>query len=95
MKLKHIADFKVNNPEADFWIIRKGSEKSVGSPTKEFSPEHIGVTVTQPDLVMPAYLFYVFEYLSQQGVFAQLSSGTTNLKNISINDVKNIPIRTA
>jgi restriction endonuclease S subunit len=95
MKLKHIADFKVNNPEADFWITRKGSETTVGSPTREFSPEHIGVTVTRPDLVLPDYLFYVFQYFAQLGIFAQLSSGTTNLKNIKIDDVKNIPLRTA
>jgi restriction endonuclease S subunit len=95
MKLKHIADFNVNNPEADFWIIRKGSENTVGTPTREFSPEHIGVTVTRPDLVIPDYLFYMFKYFAQLGLFSQLAHGTTNLKNISIKDVKNVPIRTA
>jgi len=94
MKLKHIADFKTNNPEADFWIIRKGSETTVGTPTREFSPEHIGVTVTRPDLVLPDYLFYVFQYFVQLGVLSSLSSGTTNLQNIKIKDVKNIPLKT-
>jgi len=93
MKLKHIVDLKVNNPDADFWLIRKGSEKNVGRPTKEFSPEHIGVTVTRHDLVLPSYLYYLFEYFSQMGIFAELSHGTTNLRNISIKDIKNIPIR--
>ena len=49
MKLKHIVDFSINNPDAEFWLIRKGGETTVGRPTREFSPEHIGVTVTRPD----------------------------------------------
>jgi len=92
MKLKHIVDFSVNNPEADFWLIRKGDETTVGTPTREFSPEHIGVTVTRPDLVIPDYLYYVFQYLVNQGKIASLSHGTTRLKNITISDLGNISI---
>lgn len=92
MKLKHIADFKVNNPDADFWLIRKGSETIVGRPTREFTPEHIGVTVTRPDLVLADYLYYVFEYFANQGLIAELSHGTTNLRNIKISDIENISI---
>jgi len=92
MKLKHIVDFSVNNPDADFWIIRKGSETTVGKPTREFSPEHIGITVTRPDLVLADYLYYVFEYLANQGKIAELSHGTTNLRNIRISDLENISI---
>jgi hypothetical protein len=95
MKLKHIVDLKVNNPEADFWLIRKGNANKVGRPTREFSPEHIGVTITRSDLVIPDYLFYVFEHLSNQGVFVSMAQGTTNLQSISIEDLKNIPLRTA
>ena len=92
MKLKHIVDFSVNNPDAEFWIIRKGSETTVGKPTREFSPEHIGVTITRPDLVLPDYLYYVFEYLASQGKIAELSHGTTGLRNIRIRDLENISI---
>ncbi len=95
MKLKHIVDLSVDNPGADFWIVRVGSEKQVGRPTREYSPEHIGVTVTRPDLVIPDYLFYVFEYLAGQGAFAELAQGTTGLKTISVKDLKNIPLRTS
>ena len=95
MKLKHIVDLSVNNPDADFWLIRKGSANMVGRPTREFSPEHIGVTVTRPDLVLADYLFYVFEHLANQGVFVSMAHGTTNLQNIRIKDIKNIPLRTA
>jgi hypothetical protein len=92
MKLKHIVDLKVNDPEADFWLIRKGSANKVGRPTREFSPEHIGVTIKRHDLVIPDYLFYVFEHLSNQGVFVSMARGTTNLQSISVNDLKNIPL---
>ena len=92
MKLKHIVDFSVNNPDAYFWIIRKGGETTVGKPTREFSPEHIGITVTRPDLVLADYLYYVFEYLASQGKIAELSHGTTNLRNVRISDLENISV---
>lgn len=95
MKLKNIADLKVNNPEADFWLIRKGNVLNVGRPTREFSPEHIGVTVIRPDLVVPDYLFYVFEYLVMRGAFVELARGTTKLQNIRISDLEEIPLTTA
>ena len=95
MKLKQLVDFSVNNPDADFWIIRKGDESTVGSPTKTFSPEHIGVTVTRRDLLLPDYLYYVFQYLVMNGTIRNLSHGTTNLKNVRINDIGNIDITTA
>lgn len=95
MKLKHIVDLNINNPEADFWIVRRGNANQVGRPSKDFSPEHIGVTVTRPDLVIPDYLFYVFEFLANQGAFIELGEGTSNLKTIKIRDLKNIPLKTA
>lgn len=94
MRLKDIAEFKVNNPDADFWLIRKGDESTVGTPTKTFSPENIGVTITRPDLIIPQYLYYMFQYFVSNGTFKNLSHGTTRLKNISIGDIKNILIRT-
>ena len=95
MKIGDVCIFKTNFPDADFWLIRKGSANKVGRPTREFSPEHIGVTVTRPDLVLADYLFYVFEHLANQGVFVSMAHGTTNLQNIRIKDIKNIPLRTA
>ena len=95
MKLKHIAELTLGNPEADFWIIRRGNANQVGRPTREYSTEHIGISVTRPDLVIPNYLFYVFEFLANQGSFEQMAQGTTNLKTISVKDLKNIPLKTS
>lgn len=92
MRLKDLCEFKTDFPEADFWITRKGDINTVGKPTKEFDPEKIGVKVVRTDLLLPDYLYYVFEYLVMSGVFASMAKGATNLKHISIDDVKNIPV---
>ena len=92
MKLKHLCEFKTDFPEADFWITRKGDITTVGKPTRKFDPENIGVKVVRTDLLLPDYLYYVFEYLVMNGAFVSMSKGTTNLRHIDINDVKNIPV---
>ena len=94
MRLKDLCTFSVNNPDADFWLIRKGSADVVGTPTKEFSPEHIGVKIDRTDILVPDYLYYVFQYLVMSGRIKALSHGTTNLQNISISDIGNIPVGT-
>lgn len=91
MKLKDKATIKTNFPEADFWIIRKGSESDVGKPTKKFSEYHIGIKVTSDDL-LPDYLYYAMTYLHNEGYYKPLATGTTNLVNIQVKDVKNIQI---
>lgn len=88
-----LVDFKTNFGDADFWLIRKGSENTVGKPIKEYSPEHIGVKVKEGVPILPDYLFYVFMMLQKQGIFTQISKGTTRLQNIKISDIKNIPIK--
>lgn len=92
MVIGDLCDFKLNFPEADFWLIRKGSENVVGKPVREFDPENIGVKVVRTDILDPNYLFYVFMYLQQSGKFINIAHGTLRLKNISIQDIKNIPI---
>lgn len=92
MTIGDICEFKTNFEDADFWLIRKGSESTVGKPTKEYSPEHIGVKVIATDMVDPNYLYYVFMSLHQNGSFIQMAHGTLKLKNIRISDIKNIPI---
>lgn len=87
--LSEKAEIKTNFPEADFWIIRKGTENKVGSPTKEFSPEHIGIKVTSDDL-LPDYLYYAMQYIHSTGYYKPLSVGTLSLKNIKVSDVENI-----
>ena len=92
MTLGDLCEFKVNFPEADFWLVRKGDENSVGKPTKEFDPEKIGVKIVREDLLDPNYLYYVFMYLQTSGKLASLAKGTLRLKNIRISDIKNIGI---
>jgi hypothetical protein len=92
MTLGDLCEFKTNFPEADFWLIRKGSEKTVGMPVKDFDSERIGVKVIQTDILNPQYLYYVFMSLQQGGKFIPFAHGTLKLKNISIRDIKNITI---
>jgi len=94
MRIGDVCEFKNNCPDCDFWIVRKGTEKSVGKPTKEYSPEYIGVKIIKKDLIVPQFLYYYFEYLNSIGIFTQLSTGMTKLKHIKISEVKDIPIQT-
>jgi hypothetical protein len=87
--LSQKAEVKTNFPEADFWIVRKGTEDRVGSPTKEFSPEHIGIKVISND-ILPGYLYYAIQFIHSTGYFRSLSHGTLKLKNIKVSDVENI-----
>jgi hypothetical protein len=92
MTLGDICEFKTNFPEADFWLVRKGDEKTVGMPIKEFNSERIGVKVIQTDMFDPLYVYYFFMSLQQSGKFIPLAHGTLKLKNISIRDIKSISI---
>lgn len=94
MTIGDICEFKIKFEDADFWLQRKGSEKTVGTPTKEYSAEHIGVKVMDEykDKVDANYLYYYFQFLHGKGVFAPISNGTLALKNIRISDIKSIPI---
>jgi hypothetical protein len=89
-RLKDLAKIATNMPDADFWLVRKGSDKTVGKPVKEFDPSRIGVKVVRTDVIDPNYLYYVMMNLHNQGQFARLSNGTTNLVNITVNDIANI-----
>lgn len=90
-KLSDVAEINTNMPDADFWIIRKGTEDRVGEPTKTFSPEHIGVKVDRASLV-PDYLYYVMMNIHNQGYWKNVSYGSLALKNIRVSDVRNIPL---
>ena len=91
-RLKDIAKIATNMPDADFWLIRKGSDKTVGKPVKEFDPSRIGVKVVKTDVLDPKYLYYVMMNLHNQGMFARIANGTTNLVNIRVEDIANIPL---
>ncbi len=94
MTIGDICIFKTNFPDADFWLQRKGSEETVGTPLKEFYEENIGVKIKDEyrDKVDSGYLFYYFKYLHMQGMFRPIAHGTLALKNITISDIKSIPV---
>jgi len=85
-----VAEIKTNMPDADFWLVRKGSESTIGTPTRTFNKGHIGIRVTRQDLLVPSYLFYVMQFLQQQGYWKYRNTGILNLKSIRVEDVKNI-----
>lgn len=91
-KLSDVADIKINFPEANFWLIRKGSIEEVGRPTKSFKKEKIGIKVTS-DKIDPNYLFYMFQYLHTKGFFEKEAVGMLNLKNIRISTIKDIQLK--
>lgn len=93
MRLKDICNVTINDPNADFWLIRIGDEKTVGTPTKTFSEENIGIKVTDTERVYPDFLYYYFQYLHMNGIFENMSKGTLKLKHITTDDIKNIPIK--
>lgn len=90
MNLSDVATIKTNFPDADFWIVRRGSLNSVGEPSYSFNKESIGVKVTRSDLVLSKYLYYCFLNLHISGVWKPLATGTLSLVNITTHDVKNI-----
>ncbi|EEU8896991.1 hypothetical protein HDJ12_004296 [Salmonella enterica] len=87
MKLSDVATIRTNFQEADFWITRRGSLKTCGKPTRQYNPEHIGIKV---DLLLPDYLFVCFEWLHSQGIWEPLATGTLELVNIRVSDVRSI-----
>jgi hypothetical protein len=91
-RLKNIAKIATNMQDADFWLVRKGSDKTVGKPVKEFDPSRIGIKVVKTDVIDPNYLYYAMMNLHNQGHFARIANGTTNLVNITVNDIANIPL---
>ena len=91
-KLSDVADIKINFPEANFWLIRKGSIEEVGRPTKNFNKEKIGIKVTS-NKIDPNYLFYMFQYLHTKGFFEKEAVGMLNLKNIRISTIKDIQLK--
>ena len=88
MRLKDLCEFGTNFPDADFWITKKGNSKTIGRPTKEFNPNNIGVKVVRTDILLPDYLYYVFEYLANQGAFTSMAEQG----HIDIEDIKNLKV---
>jgi hypothetical protein len=92
VKLGDLVTAKLNDPEADFWLVRKNSVERVGEPVKEFDKEKIGIKVTRTDLLDAKYLFYMMTHLFNQGIWRGVATGTTRLVSIKTGDVLNIAV---
>ena len=92
MKLCDLATIKTNFPEADFWIVRRGSVERCGDVTLEFNPEHIGVKVNRTDILLPDYLYYAMMNIHIQGHWKERANGSLSLVNIKVSDVRSISL---
>lgn len=90
MQLSALCTVKVNFPEADFWLTRRGSLTAVGKPTRSFYKEHIGIKVLATDILYPDYLYWVFVALHEQGFFKPIAYGSLPLVHIRVSDIKQI-----
>lgn len=89
-KLKDVAEVTTNNPDAHFWVIRRGTKESVGKPTKEFNPEHFGISVYRPDIIYPELLYYTLMYVHSQGFWESVATGSLRLVHIRKSDLENL-----
>jgi hypothetical protein len=92
MRLSDVATIQVNFPEANFWIVRRGSVERCGEPERVFNPEHIGIRVDRTDILLPDFLYYALKHLHQHGHWQRLVTGTLSLVNIRVSDVRRIEL---
>jgi hypothetical protein len=92
MTIKDLCIVKTNLPNADFWVVRKGSKKDVGKPTRVFNKEHFGIKVVRTESLNEMFLYYLFLHLHSIGYFQPKATGTLELKNIKVDDIKNISL---
>ncbi|WP_071603887.1 hypothetical protein [Dickeya sp. NCPPB 3274] len=93
MKLSDLVIVRTDFPDADFWLVRRGSLNTCGQPVRQFNPEHIGLKVFRTDILLPDYLYYCMEYIHSTKVWEQMATGTLSLVNIRVSDVKNIVLK--
>lgn len=90
MILSDVCSIKTHFEGADFWIIRRGSLKTVGGVTRDFNPEHIGIKVENTSILLPDFLYYCLMNLHQQGRWESMANGSLSLVNIKVSDVRKI-----
>ena len=98
MKLGDLCDIKYNMPEADFYIYARGSEKNLGMPSKDSdnTEKKIGIKVKDEakELLDPGYLYYLFMHVYNTQFWQSngLIYGSLQLKNLRVEDIKNLSI---
>lgn len=94
MKLRDFCEIKFDIEDADFYIIAKGSENQIGKPSiqNNETKNKIGIKVINRELIDPKYLYYLFEHLFQSKFWSEngLVYGSLNLKNLRLEDVRNL-----
>lgn len=93
LRMKQLVDVKIGMEDADFYIKRRGSLETVGKPSKSYDEYAIGIKVKDSGLLHPDYLYYWFEHLYNTGYWKSVAKGTTNLVNITMDDLRNIEFR--
>lgn len=91
-KLSEYFDIKQGLKSADFFLQRKGSDKTVGLIRKGFEAEDIGVKVKNTSEIIPDFAKYGFMNLHNIGFWKNKAKGTLNLKNIRTSEVANSSI---
>tara|TARA_R110000751_G_scaffold7707_1_gene31149 strand:+ start:7019 stop:7498 length:480 start_codon:yes stop_codon:yes gene_type:complete len=96
--LKSDFTIKTNFPDADFWLQRKGSDKTVGKPKEKYdedamrlntaSKHDIGIKVNG-DIDKEHVLEYLWNTYNKR-YWEVHSQGTLNLQHIRVDDVKEI-----
>jgi len=77
--------------EADFYISAVGTEDTIGTVSREWSPSAIGVWVKRPDLLNADYLRYAMMHMQDTGVFRGMMRGTAQ-QFITVGDLARIPL---
>ena len=80
---------KSHFPDADLWVQRRGSTKTVGEVSKSFLPEAFGIKIVSPN-IDKGYLYYFILNAKNQGFFSSRAVGSTNLVSIRISDLKDL-----
>tara|TARA_R110002051_G_scaffold323555_1_gene417579 strand:+ start:138 stop:617 length:480 start_codon:yes stop_codon:yes gene_type:complete len=96
--LKSDFTIKTNFPDADFWLQRKGSEKTVGKPKEKYSGDAMRLnTASKHDIGIKVHgdidKEHVLEYLwntYNKRHWEVHSYGSLNLQHIRVDDVKEI-----
>ena len=98
MKLGQLCEIKYDMPDADFWLYSRGSENKLGMPTKDpdSTNKKIGIRVREEakSILDSGYLYYVFMHLHSSQFWQKngLVYGSLELKNLRIEDVKNLSL---
>ena len=77
-----------NFPEADFWLINKGSAKTLGKPVEKFESYLTGIQC--PALIDSRYGYYICLMLYSNGTWEQRSHGSIALQHLRISDIKEV-----